>query len=317
MTGSDRRLDLSGKRLVVIVNRKSGKRDGPSAEQVLREKLAPKVGSFDLRIIDKGRDITRTAQAAVRDGADIVAVLGGDGTQTAVAGVLAGTDVAMAVLPTGTFNYFAREIGVGESWGEALEALLDGELAKVSVGEVNGRVFLNNTSFGAYPEILEKRESHYKRWGRSRIGAYWAVLVAIKDLRRPMHLEVTVDGESRSYDTALAFVAKNALQLETLGLDGGEAVRAGHFALFVAHAQKPLALVGAALRLALGRVAHGRDFDMVISDEIEIAPRPSRRLVAYDGEKARMRGPFHLRVRPESLLVVVPRKVGAAEGRSS
>ncbi|MDN3713296.1 acylglycerol kinase family protein [Paracoccus cavernae] len=177
MTGSDRRLDLSGKRLVVIVNRKSGKRDGPSAEQVLREKLAPKVGSFDLRIIDKGRDITRTAQAAVRDGADIVAVLGGDGTQTAVAGVLAGTDVAMAVLPTGTFNYFAREIGVGESWGEALEALLDGELAKVSVGEVNGRVFSTTPVSAPIPRSSKSARAITNAGaarGSGPIGRFWS-----------------------------------------------------------------------------------------------------------------------------------------------
>lgn len=314
MTGSDGMLDLTGKRLVVIVNRKSGKRDGPSAGAVLREKLATRVGSFDLQFVDKGRDITRLAEAAVRNSADIVAVLGGDGTQTAVAGVLAGTGVAMAVLPAGTFNYFARELGVGESWQEALDCLLAGRLAKVSVGEVNGRVFLNNASFGAYPEILEKRESHYKRWGRSRLGAYWAVMAAVKDLRRPMHLDVVAGGEKRSYDTALAFVAKNALQLETLGLDGGDAVRDGHFALFVAHAQRPLALIGAAVRLALGRVAHGRDFDLVISDEIVIATRPARRLIASDGEKARMQGPFRLRVLHDSLTVVVPRAPAKAAG---
>lgn len=317
MAGAASHLDLTGKRLVVIVNRKSGKRDGRAAAEVLRQRLANRAGSFSLVVIGKGAEIIPAAEAAVRDGAEIVAVLGGDGTQTAVAGVLAGTGTAMAVLPAGTFNYFAREYGIGETWEQGLETLLDGRLETVSVGEVNGRVFLNNASFGAYPEILERRENHYKRWGRTRIGAYWAVLAALKDLRRPMHLEVVAGGETRSYDTALAFVAKNALQLETLGLEGAEAVRSGHFALFIARAHKPLALIGAAFRLALGRMAQGRDFDMVISDEIAIAPRSgrplhARRLIAYDGEKARMRGPFRLKVRPDSLTLVVPAKGGAA-----
>lgn len=305
---------LSDKKLVLLFNRKSGKRAGQDVQAMLRERLAPAVGEFDLRPLTKGQDIVDVAVAAVREGADIVAALGGDGTQAAVAQALAGTPAAMGVLPGGTFNYFARELGVGDTIPEAIETLLNPQLRQVSTGDLNGRVFLNNTSFGAYPEILEKRESHYARWGRSRIGAYWAVLVALRDLRHPMQLSLQVDGEQRDYRTALAFVAKSAFQLETLGLEGAEQVRQDHLAIFIARAHKARDLIGPALRLALGLSTREKDFDLVISDDVQIQTQPNRRLVAHDGEKTRMTGPFRLRVKPGALNVLVPAATNSPEG---
>ncbi len=306
MDSQDGQLDLADKKLVLIVNRKSGRRQGAAVIDLLRQQLAPAVQSLEVRMLGKGDDAAAIARRAVLDGADIVAALGGDGTQAAVAGALAGSDTLMALLPAGTFNYFARELGVGEDLASAVKTILEGRVRLISVGDLNGRIFLNNASFGAYPEILERRENHYSRWGRSRLGAYWSVLTALRDLRRPMHLVLTVQGEQRAWDTALAFVAKSAFQLETLGLDGADEVRRDHFALFVARARRARDLLGPALRLAFGRAARETDFELVIADDILIETRPARRLVAYDGEKGHMTGPFHLRVVPKALSVIVP-----------
>ncbi len=236
-------------------------------------------------------------------GSDVVAALGGDGTQSAVAGALAGTGAVMAPLPGGTFNYFARELGM-ETLDEALDGLLAGRVELRDVGTVNDRVFLNNLSFGLYPHMLQRREAIYDRWGRSRLLAYWSVVISLLDLRDPMHLSLTVDGQQRDIYTPLAFVARSAYQLETFGMDGAEAVRDGHFALFTAKGKSRRALIAASLRLAFGKVARGEDFDMVISDEMLIETRRRRKLVAFDGEKARMSAPFRLLMQPGALKVI-------------
>lgn len=306
MSPTDQPFRLSDKKLVLLFNRKSGKRSGPELLTMLRDQLSPVVAEFDLRPLSKGQDIVDMAAGAVREGADIVAALGGDGTQAAVAQALVGTSAVMGVLPGGTFNYFARELGVGETVPDAVETLLNPRLRQVSIGDLNGRIFLNNVSFGAYPEILEKRESHYARWGRSRIGAYWAVLAALRDLRHPMELTLQVNGEKRDYRTALTFAAKSAFQLETLGLEGAEAVRRDHLAIFIARAHRARDLIGPALRLALGLSTRDKDFDLVVSDDVQIRTHPNRRLVAHDGERTRMTGPFRLRVQPGALNVLVP-----------
>ncbi|MDO5612966.1 MAG: diacylglycerol kinase family protein [Paracoccus sp. (in: a-proteobacteria)] len=294
--------DLSRARVCVILNAGSGKQSGDDIAILLERELAPRAAEFSLIRTARGDDLPRLARQAVSDGFSLIVAVGGDGTQSAIAGALTGSDVVMGVIPGGTFNYFARDLGVGETPEQALETLLGGRTGRIHVGTINGQVFLNNVSFGAYPDILKQREDIYRRWGRSRIAAYWSVIVALRNLRRPMRLTV---GE-RVFTTALAFVANNRLQMEQFDLDGKEAIEAGKFALMIAHASRPWPLIGAALRLAFGRSARGSDFDLIVTDQITIETRPARQLVAHDGEKSRMDGPFRLQVHRNALTVLLP-----------
>lgn len=302
---------LSAARTCAIVNAGSGKRAGDDIARMLRDRLGGKVASLAIRRTDDGRRLPALARRAVADGFDLILAVGGDGTQSAVAGALAGTDAVMGVVPGGTFNYFARDLGVGETPDAAIETLCDPTLRHVDVGDLNGMVFLNNVSFGAYPEILRRRESIYRRWGRSRFAAYGSVILSLLELRDPMRLSAHTDGGNCEFTTSLVFVAKSAYQLETLGLDGADAIRRGEFALLVARAHRPRPLIMAALRLALGKSVRGDDFELVCADEITILTRRRRQLVAHDGEKTQMKGPFHLKVRHGALKVLVPRKTEA------
>ncbi len=309
MTNTSRDLDLSTSKLALVLNGAAGKKDALANENKIRDRLAPNVREYVIYSVRSGTDIARAAQRAAREGADVVVALGGDGTQSAVAGALAGSDTVMGVLPGGTFNYFARELGVGETLDAALDTLLSGRVRRMDVGDVNGRIFLNNASFGVYPKILERREAVYKRWGRSRVAAYWSVLLTLWEMRDPMHLSLTLDGAKRDFYTPLAFVARSAYQLENMGLDGADAVRNGQLALFLAKGRSPRHLITAAFRLALGKTARGQDFDLLIADEILIETRQPRRLLAFDGEKERATGPFHLCVQRNALSVIAPAEV--------
>ena len=306
MNNTPRGLDLSTAKLALVLNGAAGKKDALANEDKIRARLTPNVREYVTYSVRSGADIAGAAQRAAREGADIVVALGGDGTQSAVAGALAGSDTVMGVLPGGTFNYFARELGVGETLDAALDTLLTGQIRRMDVGDVNGRIFLNNASFGLYPKILERREAVYKRWGRSRVAAYWSVLLTLWEMRDPMHLSVTLDGTKRDLYTPLAFVARSAYQLENMGLEGADAVRDGQLALFLAKGHSPRHLIAAAFRLALGKTAQGQDFDLLIADEILIETRQPRRLLAFDGEKERATGPFRLRVQRGALSVIVP-----------
>lgn len=298
--------DLARARVSVVLNAGSGKQKGPDLAALLRERLEPQVAALRILSCRKGDELPALARSAVEDGADLVIAAGGDGTQAAVAGALAGTGCPMGVIPGGTFNYFARDLGVGETPEEAIETLLIARPAPVAVGEINGLVFLNNCSFGAYPEILKTREDVYRRWGRSRIAAYWSVLRTLTNLRHPLELTVRTRAGESHHCTAVAFVAKSAYQLDSFGLEGAQAIRDGHFALLIAQATRPLPLIGAAFRLAAGLSGKGSDFTLVEADDITIATRPARQTVAHDGEKSRLTGPFRLRIRPGALTVLCP-----------
>ncbi|MFD1794698.1 diacylglycerol kinase [Paracoccus aurantiacus] len=299
--------DLSQARVAAILNRKAGSGNGDGVEAMLRERLAPACAAFSAIRPAKGQSLTDIAAAAARDH-DLIIAVGGDGTQAAVAQALAdhGADVVMGVVPGGTFNYFARDLGVGETPEQAVETLLNAHVAPVSVGDMNGKVFLNNVSLGAYPEILERREDAYRRFGRRRIFAYWAVLRTLMDLRHPLKLTAHVNGETKQFRTALAFVAQSETQLESFGLEGAEDVKRDRLPLFVAKATTARGLIGAALRLALGKTSRGEDFDLIIADEFVInTDRPTRH-VAHDGERSRVPAPLKLTIRKGALRVLVP-----------
>lgn len=300
------RLDLAACSLCVVGNPASGHKDARAQVDSVRAALAGKVGRLEIRLASQGSRIAGMARQAADEGFDVVLALGGDGTQAAVAGALSGTDTVMGVLPGGTFNYFARDLGVGETVEEALDNVLAGWVSSVDVGQIGELVFLNNVSLGIYPRILETREGIYRRWGRSRIAAYWSVLLALRRLRHPMQITATVADRTQDYSTALVFVARSAYQLEAFGLGGATAVRAGQMAVLIARARKPLPLMRSALRLAVGLGARDSDFDMIVADSLVIGTRKRRPLVAHDGERTRMHSPLHLTVRHDALRVLVP-----------
>lgn len=312
--------DLASAKVCVVMNRSSGKKKHQALTDKLQSQLAPACGSFELRQSRKGSQLPALARQVATEGFDLVIAAGGDGTQSAVAGALAGTDTVMGVLPGGTFNYFARDLGVGEEIDAALETLLNGRVHATDVGDINDLIFLNNVSLGAYPQILKTREGIYKRWGRSRIAAYWSVLVALRRLRRPMQLIAEVDGQEREYTSALVFVARSAYQLDSFGLEGADAIRDGKFAVLIAKARQPLPLMRSALRLAMGHSAKDSDFDLIVTDRLQMRTPKKRQLVAHDGEKTVLHSPFDLKVRHGALKVLLPadgsNKTDDARGRS-
>ena len=301
------KFDLSNARVAAILNAASGKSDGSDTAAMLEKLVAPVSGSFDILRMKKGQDLIRLATDAAKSH-DLVIAVGGDGTQAAVAQALAdlGGETVMAVIPGGTFNYFARDLHVGDTPEDAIQTILNAQVQPVSVGDMNGKVFLNNISLGAYPEILEKREAAYKKFGRSRFLAYWATLRALMDLRHPLHLTAHVGEETRHFHTAMAFVAQSETQLESFGLEGVDAVRRDKLPLFIAKAKGPLPLMRAALRLALGRTSKGEDFELIISDDFVIETDTATRHVAHDGERSRLPAPLTLTVRKDALRVLVP-----------
>ncbi len=306
MSVTAQRLALADSRVCVILNRGSGRKDGDQVVRAITDGLQPHCRDFALRRTGRGGDLVEMGRKAVKDGFDLIVACGGDGTQSAVAAALAGTEAVMGVLPGGTFNYFARDLGVGETIEDALETLRDGAPRSIDVGCIENLVFLNNVSLGAYPHILKTREGIYRRWGRSRLAAYWSVVVAMRRLRHPMDLSATVEGETRHFTTALVFVARSAYQLESFGLEGADAVRNGQFAVLVAKAKRPMPLMRSAFRLAFGQSAKDSDFDLIVSDDLTIRTGKSPMLVAHDGEKTVLASPFHLHVWHDGPRVLLP-----------
>lgn len=298
--------DPGARRVLVLINRASGTQH-PDREARVRAALDAAGLGARARIAPTAPDaLTQTARRAAAEGVDIVAACGGDGTIAAVAEGLSDTPAALGVLPAGTFNYFARGLGIPEDLEGAARILAAGAPRPITTGEVNGRLFLNNASLGVYPVILRERERIYARFGRSRISAYWSVLRTILQPRRPLEMVLRADGREERLRTPLAFIANSAFQLDLMGIDGAEAVRGGKLALLLAPDAPPMELLRRATRLGAGVAEHGPDYRLIPAQQIEIIPSRRRRLLARDGERERMSGPFRFRARHDALRVALP-----------
>jgi diacylglycerol kinase family enzyme len=260
----------------------------------------------EILVADGGQDLTNMARDAAAKGWAVVAAAGGDGTINAVAQGLAGGPARLGVIPLGTFNYVARSLGLPQEIEGAAQVLAEGRPRRFPLARVNGRVFLNNASLGAYPAILRRRETIYRKLGRSRMAAHWSALETLASFRATMRLQVVADGRVMRRRTPLVFVARNAYQLELFGLEGGEHVEAGRFAVFVAPDGGRGALVAMAARLAAGRLRPGEDVEMFAAQTLEIATNRRQRLVARDGERERMQAPFRFEIKQDALQVIAP-----------
>lgn len=293
-------------RICVLVNAKSGKRDTEDAPGRIRAALARYAPEAELRLLERGSDILPETRKAVAEGAGMVVAAGGDGTVCAVAGELQGTGVTMGILPLGTFNYFARSLDIPTEIPEAVQLLTRGARRPVRLAEINGQIFLNNASLGAYPAILKTREDVYRKWGRRRIVAYWSVLITLVTLRRPLRLKIEAGETVMERRTPLIFAVNNAFQLDQLGLQGREDIAAGRLALFVAPDTSRWGMLRNALMLALGMAEKRKEYDFAAADRIRIADSKREHDIACDGERGRMRAPYELKVIEDALCVMAP-----------
>jgi len=112
--------------ITVLINPKVGTARGTNAVADLEQLLAARLPQACVEVVPHGDQLTERARVAYRAGAEIVAAAGGDGTLSAVAQALVGSDVRLGVLPFGTRNHFARDIGVPLDLGQAVDLLANG-----------------------------------------------------------------------------------------------------------------------------------------------------------------------------------------------
>ena len=292
--------------LHVILNTRSGT---GHADAILREVaswFAARGVEATVHAVKPGEDVAQAARAALDAGARTVVAAGGDGTVSAVSAVLAGKDVAMGVLPMGTLNHFARDLGIPADPAEAAGVIARGHRTKVDVGEVNGRLFVNNASLGIYPDIVRDRTRQQRRLGR---GKYWAMLWATHAVMRRspfMHLRLEIDGQASTFKAPFVFVGNNDYVMEGFAIGQRASLRDGLLSIYTTTRRTRLGLLGLVARALVGRLRQADDFVMTAARTMRIESRKQRLFVATDGEVTLMDLPLRFSVHPAALPVLVP-----------
>jgi diacylglycerol kinase family enzyme len=243
-------------------------------------------------------DVGELARAAVAEGADLLGVAGGDGTQALVAGVAAEHDVPLLVISAGTRNHFALDLGLDrEDPSRCLDALKDGVELRVDLGVIAGRSFVNNASFGAYAAVVQS-PAYRDDKARTTLDQLPGLLAGHVGPRLVVRAEnVTVEGPQA------VLVSNNAYGMGDIAglgrrarLDRGTL---GMFAVTVQSAAQAAGLLGG--RRSRGLTSLATPAVVIDADAAQIP-------VGVDGEALVLATPVRCTVRPAALRVRVPRE---------
>ncbi len=293
--------------IAVIVNADSGAGHDPDIAARLATLFARAGREAEIVLADGGGEIAAAVAAALARQSDIIVAGGGDGTLSSVGAALVDSTVALGVLPLGTLNHFAKDLGIPLDVEDAVEMIVHGRPQRIDVGEVNGHIFLNNSSLGLYPDIVRERVRQQRRLGRSKwVAAAWATLAA---LRRYTFLKVrlTVDGVESTRRTPFVFIGNNEYRMEGFAIGERAGLQDGRLSIYVAQRPGRLRLLQLALRALFGSLKQARDFQSLLGTDVVVESRHKRLRVATDGEITLMTPPLRYRTRPASLAVIAAR----------
>ena len=291
--------------VAVILNPSSGSAAGDTTSERIVELFAAEGRAATVLAAGPGRTLADQARAALEAGCRIAVAAGGDGTVNAVATALLGRNVPLGVLPTGTLNHFAKDLGLPLDLAEAVHVAARGTVRRVDVGQVNGRVFLNNSSIGVYPKVVELR----RRWESTGLGkwvaALWASLVVLR--RRPfMGVRIRTADEAVVRLTPFVFVGNNEYRMVGLQAASRESLADGRLALYVMHASVRRSLLLLAWEVLWRGVDQVRELELFLVSAATVETRRRHLQVSLDGEVTSLASPLEYRILPLALEVMVP-----------
>ncbi|WP_162245553.1 bifunctional phosphatase PAP2/diacylglycerol kinase family protein [Modestobacter sp. Leaf380] len=261
-----------GEGMVIAVNPRSGREDYDPASDIAS--LLPRAV---VRDITPQESVTDVLQQAVRDGARALGVAGGDGSVAAAAAVALEHRLPLAVLPAGTLNHFARDVGVATPV-EAAAAVEAGDGVQVDVATVNGTPFLNTASIGSYPEMVRRRDRL-----SGRMGKWLAMTVAAGQVLRTGHpVRLVVDG--REVSVWILFVGNGVYTPRGLSPAWRPSLADGLLDVQYLRADLRFGRSRAVLATLLGASEHSRSYAQFQVRELRVQSRSGPLTVAYDGE---------------------------------
>lgn len=293
-------------KLVVIVNPGSGSAGADETKQRLETEFKAHDVDAEILIARDGEELVKLAKKAMQGEAGSIVAGGGDGTISAVAAELIGSDKILGVLPLGTLNHFSKDLKIPDDLAESVRIIAERNFKKLDVGEVNGRIFLNNSSIGLYPQIVRKRDQMQQRLGRGKwTAAFWAAWRVIR-IAPSLHLSLKLNNKRDQIKTFFVFVGNNDYEMDLFNIGRRTSLDNGKLSVYFLRRGGRWGVVMLIIRTIIGRLHQTKDFEEILTEEITIETRSKKLLVAFDGEVDSMKTPLHYKIRPQALNVIVP-----------
>jgi len=285
----------------LFLNRNSGVK---SEDEALI--AAAREAGLEVVELGEGVDCLREVRERIARGTRLIIAAGGDGTVHHVVQGLIHADAELAVIPTGTYNHFARDLDIPLTWQGALEVALSGDRKFVDTGRVNEQFFVNNVSLGLYPEMVARREARgrdYPRW-KARLYAFAGAM------RKYKHVTLAVESDARHelIRTHVFMVSNNSYDMERFGVQAPRKTLAGGklSVYWLPHTSR-MWLMRSIARYLAGRVRTIPGFRSFRTTRLRVQSTHKTLNVGIDGELFELKMPLNITIVPQSLIVRVPR----------
>ena len=292
------------KKVGVIINKTAGSSRGQELENQISAIFERNGIQAQIKVVN-GKQIPAIARTMRDERYDVIVAAGGDGTVSSVASQIVGCDVALGVMPLGTLNHFARDLGIPLILEEAAAVICSGEVKTVDVASVNEKIFINNSSLGLYADQVRLRQV----W-RKRIGRWPALILAsIITLARFRFLRVTAkfNGKRVSRRCPLALISNNEYKLEPGNLTERKQLDGGLLGIYLLRDEGRAGLLRIVLHSFVHKLEEASSFEHDTAAAVVITMRRKRIHVALDGEVCKLRSPLRYSSMFGSLRVVVPK----------
>jgi diacylglycerol kinase family enzyme len=302
---------LNRKPVTVLWNSAAGWSDSDEQVRQVESILAGDGAPVTVFRIKKGEDITATSRRLLGKGAEILVAAGGDGTINGVASALVHSPASLAVIPAGTLNHFARDLGIPLDVAGAAECARNGHPIETDVGCVNNRIFVNNSVLGLYPLYRAAREAYERKGlGGNRITQFFAVVRAIvRVLWHLPHLKLQLqmeDGGVLPVETPFVLIANNEHEVENWNIGHRTSLNKGHLWVYVMRRCSRWAMVRFFASFLFRRFSRREAFDIYRTRAVTVDTKAAHLRVGVDGEIVRMETPLRYSSLPKALRVIAP-----------
>jgi diacylglycerol kinase family enzyme len=292
---------------LVLNNKAAGLLDAQSDSETLADLL--RAAEFDIVPIPPGALPYRLERARA-SGADLVAIAGGDGTIACAAQVLLSGGAPLGIIPAGTMNLLAKDLGIPAGDPQAAVGILrDGVPRAIDTGDMNGHVFLCAAMFGAPARIGHHREEGRRR-GNGFAGWLYFVRASLRSImrHRPLHLRITLDDFTHTVQTSSLTVTVNAVTDATSQMFGRTSLDGGILCVYIVRHRSILDLLRLAFNMLRGRIATDRSITLLQGKTVQIDTKSAALRVLLDGEEHLLRTPLRGAIMPGALSVIAPRR---------
>lgn len=295
--------------IVAILNRDGGTlrtMDLAAFAKTLADTFSSNGHTLDIEIV-AGDDLLATLDAAIkRDDVDAILAGGGDGTVSAAAAALAGTEKALAILPAGTMNLFARSLGLPLDLEEAVRCLAVAPIRAVDVASVDGRIFVHQYSVGLHAKMVALREEMTFSSRLGKIFASWrAALVAL--VRPPvMRVRLVIDGSEIVARTSAISVSNNLFGEGHLPY--ADRPDGGRLGIYITTARGVSEMAGLLVNMLVGRWRANPQVEIHETGEVRIffEKVKARHRAVIDGELCKIDRDVQFKSHPGALKVIAP-----------